>query len=195
MTSRLSDAERQNLLKLAREGLIAAVKNLELPLLDLDSLPSRLREPGASFVTLTFRGELRGCIGTLIEELPLAEDVRAHAVAAASRDYRFSPVQADEITDIEIEISVLSTPKPLNYQHSEDLPKLLRQGIDGVIMIHGSNRATFLPQVWTKVPDAERFLDMLCEKALLPRNAWRKDHPQILTYQVECFHEASAKKL
>lgn len=194
MESRLADEERQILLKLAREGLIAVVKNLELPVLDLDSLPSRLREPGASFVTLKRRGELRGCIGTLTDELPLAEDVRAHAVAAATRDYRFSPIREEEITDIEIEISVLSTPQPLKYQHGDDLPNMLRQGIDGVILIHESRRATFLPQVWSKVPDAKLFLDMLCEKALLPRETWRTDHPHILTYQVECFDESSTTK-
>jgi AmmeMemoRadiSam system protein A len=194
MESRLADEERQILLKLAREGLIAAVKNIELPVLDLDSLPPRLGEPGASFVTLKRRGELRGCIGALTEELPLAEDVCAHAVAAATRDYRFPPVQEDEITEIEIEISVLSTPEPLNYQHSDDLPNMLRQGIDGVILIHESKRATFLPQVWSKVPEATRFLDMLCEKALLPRETWRTDHPHILTYQVECFDESDTTK-
>ncbi len=84
---------------------------------------------------------------------------------------------------------MLTTPHPLDYEHPDELPKLLRPGIDGVIVSHGNNRGTFLPQVWEKVPDTETFLGMLCEKAFLPHEAWRQGHLEFLIYQVESFHE------
>ena len=189
MEAPLLDGEKQTILRFARQALYAAAHNQQLPPLDLDSLTPRLRAPGASFVTLTKDGQLRGCIGTLQKQFPLAEDVRQHAIDAALHDYRFASVQPEEVDKIEIEVSVLTTPQPLEYSQPEDLPHLLRPDVDGVILIQGAHRATFLPQVWSKVPDAEIFLDMLCEKALLPRGEWRQVCLEILTYQVECFHE------
>jgi AmmeMemoRadiSam system protein A len=194
MEAPLSDSEKQTLFRLARQALYAAAHNQQLLPLDLDTLTPRLRAPGASFITLTIGGQLRGCIGTLKKQLPLAEDVRQHAVDAAVHDYRFASVQPEEVDQIEIEISVLTTPQPLEYSRPEDLPHLLRPNIDGVILISGNHRATFLPQVWSKVPNAEIFLDMLCEKALLSRGEWRQGNLEILTYQVECFHETNPAK-
>jgi AmmeMemoRadiSam system protein A len=124
--------------------------------------------------------------------MPLAQDVVEHARAAATEDFRFYPVRPEEARALEIEISVLSEPAPLAYTHPDDLFTLLRPGVDGVILVSGRHRATFLPQVWEKVPSPALFLDMLCEKAGLPRRAWRTGHPDILTYQVESFHESVA---
>ena len=194
MEAPLSDSEKQTLFRLARQALYAAAHNQQLKPLDLDALAPRLRAPGASFVTLTTGGQLRGCIGTLKKQLPLAEDVRQHAVDAAVHDYRFASVRPEEVDQIEIEISVLTTPQPLEYSRPEDLLSLLRPNIDGVILISGDHRATFLPQVWSKVPNAEVFLDMLCEKALLSRGEWRQGNLEILTYQVESFHETNPAK-
>jgi AmmeMemoRadiSam system protein A len=189
MEGSLSDEEKKTLLLLARQALTAAAHGESLKPLNLDDMPQRLRAPGASFVTLTRSGLLRGCIGTLKKELPLADDVRQHTVAAALSDYRFPSVEPEEVEEIEIEVSVLTTPQPLEYKHPDELPKLLRPGIDGVIVTHGNNRGTFLPQVWEKVSDIETFLGMLCEKAFLPQDAWRQGHLEFLTYQVESFHE------
>lgn len=194
MESPLSDEEKKTLLLLARQALTTAVNGEVLESLNLDDLPQRLQVPGASFVTLTRDGLLRGCIGTLKKQLPLADDVRQHAVAAALNDYRFPPVKPEEVDEIEIEVSVLTTPQPLEYKQPDELPELLRPGIDGVIVTHGNNRGTFLPQVWDKVPDTETFLDMLCEKAFLPHDAWRQGHLKFLTYQVESFHEKPPAK-
>ena len=194
MESSLSNDEKKTLLLLARQALTAAVNGEVLEPLNLDAMPQRLRMPGASFVTLTRDGFLRGCIGTLKKQLPLADDVRQHAVAAALSDYRFPAVKPEEVDEIEIEVSVLTTPQPLEYKHPDELLKLLRPGIDGVIVTHGNNRGTFLPQVWEKVPDTETFLGMLCEKAFLPHDAWRQSHLEFLTYQVESFHEKPPAK-
>jgi len=187
--TRLSDDERGLLLRLARESIEAVVNDRPLPLLDSEALPASLRELGASFVTLTEDGELRGCIGALEAYQPLAEDVREHAVAAAQEDFRFYPVRPKEVAHIQIEISRLTQPQPLEYESTEDLLGKLRPGIDGVILRDGLRRATFLPQVWEKLPDKEAFLSHLCAKMGAAENAWRKKKLTVLTYQVEEFHE------
>ncbi len=189
MPDLVTASEKQTLLRLARAALEHAVHRKDLEPIDLATLPERLRAPGASFVTLTKGKVLRGCIGSIKATIPLVEDVRQHAVDAALHDYRFPPVKPEEVADIEIEVSVLSSPKPLEYTCGEDLPTLLEPGVDGVIIVKDNRRATFLPQVWDKVPQVDRFLDMLCEKAFLPHNAWREGQLQVFTYRVECFHE------
>jgi AmmeMemoRadiSam system protein A len=184
--------DHEILLRLAREALVETAEGNDLVPLGPQEVPDRLLVPAATFVTLTRRGALRGCIGALQAQAALAEDVRQHARAAACEDYRFIPVTPEEVGEIEIEISILSEPRPLAFESPEDLLAKLRPGIDGVILQLGLHRATFLPQVWEKVPDAVTFLSMLCEKAGLPATAWRRAEIQILTYQVESFHEAQA---
>jgi AmmeMemoRadiSam system protein A len=185
----LSPEEKKYLLDLARQSLEKGVCGQELPVIKAETLTPRLRAHGASFVTLTHLGNLRGCIGALEPYQPLAEDVREHAVAAALDDYRFSPVQPAELPDIKIEISRLTVSVPLAYNQPEDLPQLLRPGIDGVILRDGIRRATFLPQVWEKIADANMFLSQLCIKMGASPDAWRKRKISVETYQVEEFHE------
>ncbi len=105
---------------------------------------------------LTVGGAFRGCVGALEAYQPLAEDVCEHAVAAALEDYRFPPVLPQEVGRIEIEISRLTSPIPLEYEKPEDLPELLHPGVDGVVLREGLRRATFLPQVWEKLPEFAR---------------------------------------
>lgn len=190
--STLAAEERSTLLRLARQAVAQAAAGKPGPALRLEDLPESLRAPRATFVTLTSSGELRGCIGALQASLPLAEDVVVHARAAATEDFRFYPLRPEETPGIEIEISILSDPAPLEYHDAFDLMAKLRPGIDGVILSSGLHRATFLPQVWEKVQQPHQFLDMLCEKAGLPRRAWRTGHPDILIYQVESFQETPA---
>ncbi len=189
MGNPLSDGEKKTLLRLAREAMDYGVKGQKLPPLDLQSLSAALRDPGASFVTLTIHDELRGCIGALEAYQPLAEDVREHAVAAALNDPRFPPVQEGELSRIRIEVSRLTAPHPMEYATSEDLLKKLRPHIDGVVLKEGHRRATFLPQVWEKIPDPAEFLDNLCYKMGVPANSWRTGTLQVLIYQVEEFRE------
>jgi AmmeMemoRadiSam system protein A len=189
----LNEQEQQILLDLAHQAIVAAVAKDRAPRVDLDSLPDRLRQPGASFVTLTRSGLLRGCIGTLKHEFPLAQDVVLRAASAATDDPRFPPLQIGEIEDTEIEISVLTTPQPLDYNAPDEIPNLLVPGRDGVTIVHGLKKATFLPQVWEKVDGPEHFLTMLCQKAQLPTEAWKRGDLEISTYRVESFHRTRAK--
>ena len=189
MDDQLTREEQKTLLSLAREALERAVRGGKLPHLDLSTLTAHLREKGASFVTLTTRGDLRGCIGTLEAHQALAEDVRQHAVEAALNDYRFPPVTPAELNGISLEVSRLTAPFPLDYTSSEDLLIKLRPHVDGVILRDGSRRATFLPQVWEKIPEPAEFLDNLCYKMGAEAGLWRKKHLNVQIYQVEEFHE------
>ncbi|MBN2385879.1 MAG: AmmeMemoRadiSam system protein A [Anaerolineales bacterium] len=189
MSDRLTPEEKQTLLQLARQALEAGVRGQALPPLDLEGLTPALRAEGASFVTLTRGGALRGCIGALEPYQPLAEDVREHARAAALEDYRFPPVQESELAGIEVEVSRLTVPVPLAYRQPGDLLEKLRPGVDGVILRDGVRRATFLPQVWEKIPDPQEFLSNLCSKMGARPDTWRLRLLTVLTYQVEEFHE------
>ena len=190
MSDFLTQDEKQTLLKLARESLECAVTGKKPPDLNAARLTPALQAEGASFVTLTVHGGLRGCIGALEPYQPLADDVREHAAAAALNDYRFPPVTAGELGEIEIEISRLTIPVPLEYVDSGDLVAKLRPGVDGVILKDGPyRRATFLPQVWEKIPETAEFLDNLCHKMGSPPDTWRRKKLEVLVYQVEEFHE------
>jgi AmmeMemoRadiSam system protein A len=185
----LTSEERTILLRLARQAIEAAVCDLPLPDLDQAGLPEALLTPGASFVTLTRSGELRGCVGALEPYQPLADDVREHAIAAALQDFRFPPVCPEELSGIRIEISRLTLPEDLNYNTPQDLAGCLRPNVDGVTLFDGRRRATFLPQVWEKLPDPGLFLDHLCMKMGSSPDLWRKRKLLVQTYQVEEFQE------
>ncbi|HUX78033.1 MAG TPA: AmmeMemoRadiSam system protein A [Anaerolineae bacterium] len=185
----LTPEERQTLLTLAREAITRATHRQEPPAVDLNAVSEGLRRDGASFVTLTKHGALRGCIGSLEPRRPLAADVRENAVAAAFHDPRFPPMHMEELGELQVEVSVLSPPQPLSFDGPDDLIAKLRPGVDGVVIERGWNRATFLPQVWEKLPDPHQFLEHLCLKAYLPADAYRSPGLDVYTYQVEKFGE------
>jgi AmmeMemoRadiSam system protein A len=159
------------LLAIAR-GAIA--RSLGAPAPEYDDGPW-LTEPGASFVTLMRRGELRGCIGSLMAERPLRQDIESNALAAAFRDPRFPPVALPEYADIAVEVSVLSALEPIAVENEAQLLTLLRPGIDGVLLEYGSRRSTFLPQVWEQLPEPRAFLAHLKQKAGLHMDFWAED--------------------
>lgn len=194
MQDELTPEEQQTLLRIARRAMECGVRRENLPAVDETDLSSPLREHGASFVTLTIHGELRGCIGTLEARQPLARDVCEHAVAAALEDPRFPPVREDELSRIQIEVSRLTRPIQLEYKDAADLLTKLRPFVDGVILRDGFRRATFLPQVWEKIPDTADFLNHLCLKIGVDANRWRNQHLEVFLYQVEEFHESSNRQ-
>ena len=193
MSDSLSLSEQRQLLHLARAALEAAVRDESPPLVNPADLSPALTRSGTCFVTLMNGAELRGCIGGLQAHQPLYQDVREHTAQSARSDYRFSPITAVEAPRIDIEISVLTEPQPLRYDSSDQLPHLLRPNVDGVILNQGFRRATFLPQVWERVPDPATFLSMLCEKMGAAPNLWRHTKLEVLTYQVEKFTESDMK--
>ena len=186
---RLNTEERLLLLQIARKAIKCVVNKKEFPKLELSTLPQRLKEQGASFVTLTLDGNLRGCIGALQASQPLVLDVQEHAVAAATEDYRFRPVSSQEVAALVIEISRLSPSQELEYSSPNDLLSKLRPGVDGVVLRRGFQRATFLPQVWENIADPSDFLTQLCFKMGVPGDLWKKEPLQVQIYQVEEFKE------
>jgi len=189
MPDELTFEERQILLNIARQALEAAVNQQHPPRLDLAAMPPALRQLGAAFVTLTIGGRLRGCIGALEAQLPLAEDVAEHAVAAGIHDYRFNPVRPEELSRIKIEVSRLTSPVALPYKDPQELVSLLRPHVDGVVLRDGFKKSTFLPQVWEKLPDPHEFLSHLCAKMGAPEDTWQRKPLEVSIYQVEEFHE------
>jgi AmmeMemoRadiSam system protein A len=195
MIGNLTEAEKQTLLHLARESIECSVRGKKLPIVDENELTPLLRSEAASFVTLTLKGQLRGCIGALQPYQALYEDVREHAIAAAIQDYRFPPVRPSELARIHIEISRLTMPQALIYQNADDLLASLRPGIDGVILRDGPRRATFLPQVWAQIPSKQEFLGHLCAKMGAAPNLWQQKHIEVQIYQVEEFCEEKPPNL
>jgi len=185
----LTVQEKNVLLHIARTSISAAVTQAPLPDLDIDNRTPALQADGASFVTLTKNGRLRGCIGTMQPYQPLIADVQEHAVAAAMSDFRFPHVKENELQQIKIEISRLTPLEKLAYESADGLLTSLRIGIDGVLVRSGSRQATFLPQVWEQLPKPEKFLSQLCLKMGVSSDFW-KEHPmEVFIYQVEKFRE------
>jgi len=142
-----------------------------------------------TFVTIKKNGQLRGCIGNLLPNGTVWNGVRQNVINAALHDPRFTPLRSDELDQISISISILSKPQPLVYTDGDDLINQLHVDKDGVIIQKGAAQATFLPQVWSQLPDPEKFLEHLCLKAGLSPNAWRVSDLNVFTYQAQYFDE------
>ncbi|MBD3788919.1 MAG: AmmeMemoRadiSam system protein A [Campylobacterales bacterium] len=143
-----------------------------------------LEEKGAVFVTLNEFGHLRGCIGSIIAHRPLIDDVIHNAKAAAFDDPRFYSVEESELDKLDIEISLLTPPQEVFYENKESLRKIIRPGVDGVIIKLGNYQATYLPSVWEQVSDFDSFFGSLCQKAGLSGDCL-DSHPVVYRYQAE----------
>lgn len=180
--SSLAEGEKKSLLRVARRALIAAVTRIPWTE-DLPGDPALMRPAGA-FVTLFYKGRLRGCIGQLSLQTPLVEVTTHCARAVASEDPRFPAVTAEELPSIEIEISVLS-------ELADIKPTQIEPGKHGLLVSNGSHRGVLLPQVavqfrWNVV----RFLEAACEKAGLSKDAWKSGTTRIQAFTAEVFREA-----
>jgi AmmeMemoRadiSam system protein A len=180
----LSEADRRSLLELARRAIAEAVC-LQKPAQGI-SQNGVFAEKRAVFVTLDVRGRLRGCIGVVEAFEPLGESIARCAASAALHDPRFSPVSAEELREleIEIEISLLSPPEPI-------LPENIEIGKHGLLILQGSKRGLLLPQVAVEHKlGREQFLEETCRKAGLNAKAWQEPETQILGFTCEVFSEA-----
>ena len=178
----LAPQARQWLLRFARKTLRQYLTTQTAPLAR-DLPPQLLRHQGA-FVTLTTKGHrLRGCIGHIPADSPLAVVVGQMAIQAATQDPRFPPVQADELDGIEIEISALSPPREVAG------PEEIVLGRDGIILRKGGYAAVYLPQVAPEQGwNLEQTLSHLSRKAGLPSDGW-KHGARFETFQAEVFSE------
>lgn len=149
---------------------------------------SWLSQSGATFVTLTKEDNLRGCIGSLEAARALAEDVVQNALGAAFRDPRFPAMTAAEWSQCRVEVSLLSTPKPVRFADEANLLEQIEAGEDGLIVEADGRRATFLPQVWEDIGDKRVFLSHLLRKAGLPADT-RLARCKISRYRVAKWKE------
>ena len=178
--SPLAPESRVVLLRLARQAIESAVK--KSPLDSLPSLPE-LDAPRGAFVTLTRHGHLRGCIGQVKPVDPLVRVVVQCAVSAATEDPRFAPVSAEEVAQLEIELSLLSQPAPVRFEEIEI-------GRHGLIVTQQNKSGLLLPQVadehnWP----VERFLEEICLKAGLDAYAWKQPETRIEAFTAEVFSD------
>jgi len=172
--AKLPPPQRDFLLRLAREVIALGVKNGRAPSVQVDNAPPPLRANRGAFVTVTLDGKLRGCIGSVQAQRALVDDVVLNAYKAAFEDKRFKPLTEAELPQIDVSIAVLSTQAPIESASEAELLAQLRPHVDGlVIRDEGLKRsALFLPHVWSGIPDPERFLARLREKAGLPAGHW-----------------------
>ncbi len=188
-TGEYGEAERQTMLRLARESILHGLETGSALKVSGDDFPEALRAERACFVTLTRSGRLRGCIGHLEPVQTLIEDIAENAYSAAFRDPRFAPLAADELDATHIEISVLGPPRPIDFDSEEDLLQQIRPGVDGLILATpDGHRGTFLPSVWESLPDPDQFLAHLKLKAGLATDYWA-DGVRVWRYETEAFQE------
>jgi len=178
----LNEEEKQTLLLLARTTVERVVRGDEPP--PLPEGPPAIKQPMGAFVTLHYKGSLRGCIGMMEAREPLDETVREMAEAAALRDYRFHPVTPPELADIEIEISALSPLRRITNISGIEI------GTHGIWITKGMNRGVLLPQVATEQGwDRMTFLQQTCRKAFLPPDAWKDPETIIEIFSAQIFRE------
>ncbi len=175
----LGKAQRRALIDLARRSVEAAVRGKTPP--SPPAGDAALDRPAACFVTLKRGGRLRGCIGTIRADRPLAQAVIDMARAAALDDPRFAPVSVDELGGLSLEISVLTPPEPCR-------PDQVRVGRDGLILRLGRRGGLLLPQVPVELGwDRARFLEGMCQKAGLPPGSWRDPHARLWRFSAVVF--------
>ncbi len=149
--------DQDTLLEIARTSIAHGFKQggplEQTQLAEAGVMTGALASPRATFITLRKHGDLRGCVGSLEHEFPLAVDVARNAFHAAFTDSRFMALQIAELDVVCIEITLLSPHEEIAFRSEEHLLSLLVPGRDGLVLGYQGRRATFLPQVWEQLPD------------------------------------------
>jgi uncharacterized protein (TIGR00296 family) len=184
---KLTNEDGKSLIKLARDSISSDFKDKDL---DVDKeIKDKYSEKRGAFVTLTIEGELRGCIGYTEALFPLWETITKAAKSAAFQDPRFSPLSEDELKNIKIEISVLTKPELIEGDR-KDYPKKIEIGKHGLVVETGYTAGLLLPQVFTEYKvDAEKALQMTCQKAGLPPDSWKKEDCKVYSFSAQIFTE------
>jgi AmmeMemoRadiSam system protein A len=182
--SRLSSDDWLILADIAHRAISSAIIEKSLP--DLPPFPPSLSKPGGAFVSLYSQGELRGCVGQVENPGPIADVVAQSAISAALYDTRFSPIAPDEVATLKVAISALSVPEPISLA-------AIVVGMHGLLVVRDGYKGLLLPQVakernWP----AQRFLEETCNKAGLPRDAWRDSATIVFGFTTEIFSEKEA---
>lgn len=178
----LNHSEKQALLTIARHAIERAVVGTQKKSSGFES--PVLEEKRGAFVTIHNQGQLRGCIGYIIGKKALKDTVEEVAQAAALRDSRFEPVLARELSEIDLEISVLTPLREIKEV------KEINVGTHGILIQNGIRSGVLLPQVAREYNwDRETFLENTCVKAGLPQDAWREKDTRIYIFSAQVFGE------
>jgi len=178
----LTPEERKELLEVARNTISEKLENNEY--VNVPATSEALSKSCGAFVSLHKLGALRGCIGTFIGRRPLVNTVQEMALSASLNDPRFPPVSAEELADIDIEISVLSPLKEIR-----DISEI-EVGRHGIYITRGFQSGVLLPQVATEYGwDRDTFLEHTCMKAGLPADAWKQEGTKIEIFDAQVFGE------
>ena len=178
----LSEAEKRTALQLARNSVVEAVSQRKSP--DRITHNGIFAERHGVFVTLHVRGRLQGCIGVVDPEEPLGDAIARCAASAAREDPRFTPMRAEQLGDLAIEISLLSMPAPIS-------PQAIEIGRHGLLIVLHTQRGLLLPQVALEHHfTREQFLEETCRKAGLPRESWRDPEARIFGFTCEVHSES-----
>ncbi len=153
------------LIDVCKQSIQSGLSEGKPPKINIDEFPAVLQQSGASFVTLEIGGMLRGCIGSIIAQTSLIEDINQNAFNSAFSDPRFAPLSQNEFNNLEIAVSLLSAPSQMYFDDEEDLLNQIEQDVDGLIIRDGRYQAVYLPSVWEQLPDKALFLSSLKQKA------------------------------
>lgn len=188
----ITDQDGQILVSTARKIVTEFINSGKTPKLDKD-LEAKLSFDAGIFVTLNSKNDLRGCIGfplprKIVQALPEA------AIAAATQDPRFAPVEKAELDNITFEVTILTPPSEIKVDNPETLPSKIKVGRDGLIIKQGYHSGLLLPQVPVEYGWNEReFLDHTCQKAGLPQKCWMEKQTRVFSFEGIIFKEESPK--
>lgn len=186
----VTDTHQKSLLALARSviDVRSVSEGVSKWKANYDASDSVYNRKAATFVTLQKHGSLRGCIGNLEPVKTIFSGIKDNAYSAVFEDPRFSPVSREEVSEITIEISILTEPSFVEYTDRDDLFRRITPQVDGVVLKEGYRKATFLPQVWESLPDHDSFFSHLFQKAGI-HGGFKQHHPEIFIYKVIKFQE------
>jgi AmmeMemoRadiSam system protein A len=188
-STQFSIQERATLLEIADRSIKHGLERGTPLSISASDFPEGLQQQRACFVTLLLDGELRGCIGHLEALMPVINDVAENAYAAAFRDPRFPPLTPSEQDKLEIHISILTPAEAISFESEQELISKIRPAVDGLILVDGQHKGTFLPSVWESLPDTHSFLSHLKQKAGLPVDYW-SNTLKVYRYETESFSDA-----
>ena len=173
-------ANQEALLRVAAQSILSGFERGRPLRVRETRYPEDLREKGATFVNIYHNGVLRGSAGSTDATRSMLEDISENAYAAAFSDFRFVPLEEQELKDAEISISFLTRPVPISFESEEELLSKIKPQEDGLVLKERANRALFLPQIWETFPSAKEFLLHLKQRAGLSADYWS---PTIKVYR------------
>jgi AmmeMemoRadiSam system protein A len=188
----LTGAQRGVLLDIAERSIGWALESGERIARPAVVTDPALGRPGAAFVTLERFERLLGCTGTLVAQDPLASVVAHHAIRSAFADPRLPEITRADFEIMTITVSVLSPLVPLPVASIDDVVRVIRPGVDGLVLDAGDRAATFLPSVWEQLPDAGAFLAALWRKAGLVPGAWPAG-TRVSRYETDAFSSGARR--